>query len=78
MRKDLPLVCPFCDELAYTRARYARIFLPNKIYTPRECIMGHTFYSVEEIPEDQDAVIQEIAEIRKDYKAWRREVFYKK
>ena len=53
MAAEFPLVCPFCDELAYRKKGYRQIVLPHKIYTPRVCIMGHEFYSVEEIPYEQ-------------------------
>lgn len=79
MRVDMPLVCPFCDEMAYPKKQSKKICLPNKIYTLRECIMGHTFYSVEEVPDNQDDIAQEISEIRKDATAWRKEMIkYKK
>lgn len=63
--KKLPINCPYCDEPAYQRKYYTRLATANAIYTPRECIMGHTFYSVETVPEDQDKVEQEVKEYRK-------------
>ena len=74
LRVEMPLVCPFCDELAYPKMQSRKLCLPNKIYTLRECIMGHTFYSVEEVPDSQDKIIQEISEIRKDATEWRKEL----
>ena len=63
--KKLPLNCPFCDELSFQKLRSKRIATSNKIYTKRECIMGHVFYSVEEVPKDQDRIEREIKEIRR-------------
>ena len=74
MAAEFPLVCPFCDELAYRKKGYRQIVLPHKIYTPRVCIMGHEFYSVEEIPEDQSAIVKEIREIKKDAVEWKRSI----
>lgn len=74
MIESYPLVCPFCDELAYPARGEKRTILPNKIYFPRECIMGHRFYSVEEVPEDQSEVVEELREIRKDAKQWKSEL----
>lgn len=73
MKYDAPLVCPFCDELSYQKKGAQRIFLPHKIYVPRKCIMGHEFYSVEEVPESQAEIMEEIKQIRKDARAWSRE-----
>lgn len=70
MKFDAPLVCPFCDEVAYQKKGARRIFLPHKIYMPRKCIMGHEFYSVEEVPENQSEIMEEIKQIRKDARAW--------
>ena len=70
-----PLACPFCDEMAYPSQREKRIVLPNKIYFPRECIMGHRFYSVEEIPENQADIVDEIKSIRKEAVEWKRNVY---
>lgn len=69
-----PLVCPFCDELAYPAKGEKRTILPNKIYILRECNMGHRFYSVEEVPEDQSAIVEELREIQKDARKWKSEV----
>lgn len=74
MAAELPLVCPFCDELSYRKKGYQQIALPHKIYTPRICAMGHEFYSVEEIPEDQSAIVKEIREIKKDAVEWRKQL----
>jgi len=57
------LVCPFCDE--NTRALPSgKIYSSGKIYTPRICKMGHKVYSVEEIPENQSKIEEEIQAIR--------------
>lgn len=74
MAAELPLVCPFCDELAYRKKNHQQIALPHKIYTPRICKMGHEFYSVEEIIENQSDVIKEIREIRQDARDWRKQL----
>lgn len=74
MAAELPLVCPFCDEVAYRKKGYQQIALPHKIYTPRVCIMGHEFYSVEYIPEDQSELITEIRSVKKDATAWRKQL----
>ena len=58
--RKLPLNCPFCDEEAYAEDKVKRIVKPDRIYTLRKCIMGHEFYSVEIIPEDQSAIVDEI------------------
>lgn len=63
--KKLPINCPYCDEPAYQQKRYTRLAVANAIYTPRECPMGHVFYSVETVPEDQDAVEREFMEFRR-------------
>ena len=71
---EFPLVCPFCDELAYKKKKHQQIILPHKIYTPRICSMGHEFYSVEEIPENQAEIVREIREIKRDAIEWRRQL----
>lgn len=63
--KVIPLACPFCDEEATQRRRTMRVVTANKIYTQRECIMGHILWSVEEIPQDQSAIVDEIKAIKK-------------
>lgn len=68
---EYPIVCPFCNELAYRKKGTMRIALPHKIYTRRECVMGHKFYSVDEVPENQAEIVAEIREIRKDAREWR-------
>jgi len=65
LSKKLPLVCPFCDEPAYQERRTRRVITPHKIYTLRKCPTGHEFYSVEEVPEDQSAIVKEVRAIRK-------------
>ena len=62
--KKLPLNCPYCDEPAYRKLHSNRFVRPHKIYTLRQCPMGHTFYTTEEISEDQEEVEQEIADIK--------------
>lgn len=57
------IVCPFCDEPAHIIPN-AKIYTPGKIYTKRRCMMGHEMYSVEEIPENQARVMDEIEKIR--------------
>lgn len=74
MAAEFPLVCPFCDELAYRKRGYRQIVLPHKIYTPRVCIMGHEFYSVEEIPYEQSEIVKEMREIKKDAQQWRKQL----
>lgn len=61
---SLPLVCPYCDEEAYQKKNSTRVKTPHNIYTLRECIMGHTFYSVEGIPENQAEIEDEVKQIR--------------
>ncbi len=58
--RKLPLNCPFCDEIAYPEPGVRRRVTPHKIYTLRQCIMGHEFYSVEEVPENQAEVVLEM------------------
>ncbi len=72
--QEMPLVCPFCDELAYRDRKKMPVMLPHKIYTRRVCTLGHEFYSVEEIPEDQAAIVDELKEIKQDAKEWKREL----
>lgn len=57
------LVCPFCDENT-TALQNGRVYSPGKIYTPRKCPMGHIVYSVEEIPQNQSKIEDEIQAIR--------------
>ena len=68
--EDYPLVCPFCDELAYMKPRKKKRLLPDKIYTLRECPMGHELWSVESIPENQAAVVDELREFDTEIKEW--------
>ena len=62
--KKLPINCPYCDEPAYQQKYRTRLPTANAIYTPRECPMGHTFYSVETVPKNQDRVEMEVKEYR--------------
>lgn len=62
--KTYPLVCPFCDEPAEQVPKSQRKITAHKIYTPRRCTMGHIVWSVEEIPEDQSAIVEELKTIR--------------
>lgn len=68
-----PLVCPFCDEPAFRKKGYRKIFLPHKIYVPRICSMGHEFYSVEYIPEDQSELVKEIRSVKRDAIEWKKQ-----
>ena len=67
----LPLNCPICDEAAYpdytdkANMNGQRLILENKIYTPRTCIMGHKFYSIEYVPDDMDKVEREVEKVKK-------------
>lgn len=70
--KAYPLACPFCDELAFPSVKMKRRILPDRIYMPRECIMGHEFYSVEMIPEDQSAIVDEMREFNNEEKEWKK------
>lgn len=74
MARELPLVCPFCDELSYRKKKCQQIALPHKLYTPRVCAMGHEFYSVEYIPEDQSEIVKEIREVKRDAIEWRKQL----
>ena len=66
-----PLVCPFCDELAYLdNSEKAKVW-PHKIIHKRTCIMGHVLYSVEEIPEDQSKIVDELREFSDDMRKWK-------
>lgn len=67
----MPLNCPFCDEPAYMKDHSTRIVTPFKIYTLRECCMGHQFYSIDFAPENQSEVVEEIRE----FKAERRRIW---
>ena len=60
-----PINCPYCDEPSYHKANSNRVVLPHKIYDLKECPMGHTFYTIEYAPEDQDEVEQEVQLIKK-------------
>jgi hypothetical protein len=64
--RKYPLNCPFCDEEAFPEEGTHRVVTPFRIYTMRKCSMGHRFYSVEEIPEDQSAIHDEVQEIRRN------------
>ncbi len=72
--KEIPLVCPFCDELAYVKQFARRKALPDRIYTLRECVMGHQFWSVETVPENQAEIVNEIREFAPEIKEWMRDV----
>ena len=74
MAKEFPLVCPFCDELSYRKKNSQQIVLPHKLYTHRICPMGHEFYSVEYIPEDQSEIVKEIREVKRDAIEWRKQL----
>lgn len=71
MIEDYPMVCPFCDELAYLDPSEKAKVWPHKIIRKRKCIMGHELYSVEEISEDQSAIVDEIREFEKDMREWK-------
>ena len=71
---NYPLVCPFCDEPAMMRPFYNKVVLPHKIYTLRQCPMGHEFYSVEYVPENQSEIAAQIKEIQADAKEWRKQL----
>jgi hypothetical protein len=62
--KKLPINCPFCDEIAYQKPRVHRVVTENAIYTLRQCIMGHEFYSVETVPENQKEIVNEVRRIK--------------
>lgn len=67
MRSDvwkLSLNCPFCDEPSYQKKYSKRYYTDFKIYTLRECSMGHQFYSVEFVPENQNEIVDEINRIK--------------
>lgn len=74
MAVELPLVCPFCDELAYTSHRMRRKCLPDKIYTLRRCSIGHEFWSVETVPENQAEIVDEIKEFAPEIREWMKNV----
>lgn len=62
--RQVPLVCPFCDEIAYQEPHTHRLITAHRIYTLRICPMGHRFYSVEEVPENQSEIVDEIRSIK--------------
>ena len=59
------LNCPWCDTPAMQKPRSNRVFEYDTIYTQRECPVGHTFWSVEFIPDDQDAIEEMIKDLRR-------------
>ena len=61
--KKLTINCPYCDEPAY-QTRKHRIVTPTEIYTLRKCIMGHEFYSVESVPENQNEIVQLVRSLK--------------
>ena len=69
--ESYPIVCPFCDELAYLDPTEKARVSPYKIIQKRKCIMGHEIYSVEEVPEDQSAIVDEIREFEADMREWK-------
>ena len=69
--ESYPIVCPFCDELAYLDPTEKARVTPHKIIQKRICVMGHEIYSVEEVPEDQSAIVEEIREFEKDMREWK-------
>lgn len=74
IKQEVPLVCPFCDELAYNKKYVKRIVLPSRIYTLRKCIMGHEFYSVEDVPENQAEIVEEVKQLKRDSREWLKEL----
>lgn len=64
LTRKYPLNCPFCDEPAYPANKIHRTVTPFEVYTLRECPMGHNFYSVESIPEDQSEIADRVKAIR--------------
>ena len=73
MTQQIPLNCPYCDEPAYQKKQSNRIVLPHAVFTLRECSMGHTFYSVEEVPENQSEVEERIENYRREQRErWKR------
>ena len=53
---DSPLACPYCDESAFRTPHAFARYTESAIYVHRTCIMGHTFYSVESVPENQEEI----------------------
>lgn len=69
-----PIVCPFCDEpskimaSAYDekaiREKQPRVLVTSqKVYYPRVCEMGHTFWTVESVPDKYEQMLDEIDDI---------------
>lgn len=65
----VPINCPYCDEPAYPKDKTQRVVMDHAIFTHRKCIMGHEFWSKEEVPEDQNQVEEHLKKFRK--KKWR-------
>lgn len=63
-----PLNCPYCDELAWPKPRAKRVFLDTVIYTKRQCIMGHEFWSEERAPTWQEDIEKRLHNIHR--KKW--------
>lgn len=74
---NLSIACPFCDEDSRVSKVYGSynnllkdvdmdrvIITPQKIYYPRVCEMGHTFWTVECVPDRYDKMLEEIEEIK--------------
>lgn len=68
------IVCPFCDEPSRVisetydandiREKKPRILVTSqKIYYPRVCAMGHTFWSVECVPDKYEQLLDEVEDI---------------
>lgn len=74
MLVEYPLVCPFCDELSYRDKKKRQILLPHRKYTKMVCTLGHEFWTIEYAPEDQSAIVDEIKEISRDAREWRRKL----
>ena len=74
MMEEYPLVCPFCDEMAYAKPRARKRLLPDKIYSLKQCPMGHEFWAIEYVPENQAQVVDEIRQFSTEMKEWRNDV----
>lgn len=67
----LSLVCPFCDEPTKI-VPGKRVMSANRIYTLRECTEGHTMYSVEHIPANQESVERAVETVKQNNRAKRK------
>lgn len=65
----MALNCPYCDEPAFPMPYSKRVTMDGTaIFTQRECIMGHTFWSEERVTQSQEELENRIKSYKR--KKW--------